>query len=229
MTPPVVLVHGFATSSARTWGDNGWLEILGDTGRTVLAPDLLGHGTADRPHDPAAYDRLEDDLLERLPNEAVVGVGFSLGARTLLCCAAAAPERFHSLVVAGVGANLVDRDRRDDATSARIAAAIDGTGDSDDPTVRYFVQLSQAPDQDPVALAALMRRPHHRPLTDEALARIRCPVLVVLGDADFAGPAEPLVQRLPDARLVTLRGVDHFATPKSFAFIDTVVDVLERG
>ena len=52
----VALVHGFATSSARTWGDNGWLDLLADGGRTTLPIDLLGHGTADKPHDPAAYD-----------------------------------------------------------------------------------------------------------------------------------------------------------------------------
>jgi pimeloyl-ACP methyl ester carboxylesterase len=53
--------------------------------------------------------------------------------------------------------------------------------------------------------------------------------LIVLGDQDFAGPADPLLDRLPHARLVTLRGVDHFATPKSFGFIDAVVDALEQG
>jgi pimeloyl-ACP methyl ester carboxylesterase len=225
MTRPVVLVHGFATSSARTWGDNGWIDILGDTGRPVLAPDLLGHGTAERPTDPAAYDRLEQDLLDRLPGEPVDAVGFSLGARTLLLCAAAEPERFSSLVLAGVGANLF----RSDATSSLIAAAIEGTGDLEDPTIRYFATLAEAPDQDPAALAALMRRPSSRPITDEGLARITCPVLVVLGDQDFAGPADPLLERLPQARLVTLKGVDHFATPKSFGFIDAVLEFLEQG
>jgi hypothetical protein len=51
-------------------------------------------------------------------------------------------------------------------------------------------------------------------------------VLVVLGDKDFAGPADPLVDALPDARLVTLRNVDHFATPKDFGFIDAALDFL---
>ena len=55
MPAPVVLVHGFATSSARTWGDNGWLDLLADAGREVIPIDLLGHGEADKPHDPAAY------------------------------------------------------------------------------------------------------------------------------------------------------------------------------
>ena len=85
--PPVVLVHGLATSSARTWGDNGWLDLLADAGRTALPLDLMGHGTAPRPTDPAAYDRFEDDLLERFPAEPVDAIGFSHGARTLLTIA----------------------------------------------------------------------------------------------------------------------------------------------
>jgi len=225
LSPPVVLVHGFATSAARTWGDNGWLDILGDLGREVVAPDLLGHGTADRPTEPAAYNRLEADLLDRLPTEPVDAVGFSLGARSLLVGASGDPERFHSLVVAGVGANLF----ASDGTSGLIADAIDGRGDLDDPQLRYFATLAEAPDQDPAALAALMRRPETVALTDEGLARITCPVLVVLGDQDFAGPADPLLERVPHARFVSLRGVDHFATPKSFAFIDAVVEFLEQG
>jgi len=32
---------------------------------------------------------------------------------------------------------------------------------------------------------------------------------------------------LSDARLVTLRGVDHFATPKHFGFIDAALGFLD--
>jgi hypothetical protein len=52
-------------------------------------------------------------------------------------------------------------------------------------------------------------------------------VLVVIGDRDFAAPADPLVEALPDARLVTLRNVDHFATPESFGFIDATLEFLD--
>jgi hypothetical protein len=48
----------------------------------------------------------------------------------------------------------------------------------------------------------------------------------VLGDKDFAGPADPLMAALPNARLVTLRNTDHFATPGSFAFIDAALEFL---
>ena len=52
------------------------------------------------------------------------------------------------------------------------------------------------------------------------------PALVVLGDRDFAGPADPLVD-VPDAAFCPLRGVDHFATPKDFGFIDAALGFLD--
>ena len=54
-------------------------------------------------------------------------------------------------------------------------------------------------------------------------------MLVVIGDRDFAGPGDPLVERLPDARVVTLRDVDHFATPKDFGFLDAGLDFVGAG
>jgi pimeloyl-ACP methyl ester carboxylesterase len=220
-SPAVVLVHGFATSAARTWRDNGWIDLLNDMGRRVVAPDLLGHGTNDKPHDPAAYDHLEDGVLQAFPPEPVDAIGFSLGARVLLDLASQHPGRFHRLVVAGVGANLF---RGDDPEL--IAQAILGEGPSENPVAQYFRGLASDPEADPQALVAYLRRSSHRPLTDEALARVTLPVLVVLGDRDFAGPAEPLLDKLPDARLVTLTGVDHFATPKQFGFIDAAFEFL---
>jgi pimeloyl-ACP methyl ester carboxylesterase len=220
--PPVVLVHGFATSADRTWRDNGWIDLLADVGRTVVAPDLLGHGRAAKPHDPAAYDRLEDLVLETFPDEPVDAIGFSLGARVLLDLASRHPARFRRLVVAGVGANLFRADDPD-----LIAQAILGEGPSENPVGQYFRQLATDESSDPHALVAYLRRAGHRPLTDEGLARITSPVLVVLGDRDFAGPADPLLERLPDARLVELSGVDHFATPKQFAFIDAALEFLD--
>ncbi|MGH9001117.1 MAG: alpha/beta fold hydrolase, partial [Acidimicrobiia bacterium] len=79
MTVPVVLVHGFATSSATTWGDNGWLDLLAEAGREPHPIDLLGHGTAPKPHDAEAYDALESQVAAQLPTRPVDAVGFSLG------------------------------------------------------------------------------------------------------------------------------------------------------
>lgn len=216
----VVLIHGFATSSARTWGDNGWLDLLADVGRTPLAIDLLGHGAAAKPHDPEAYDEMEALVLAALPPEPVDAIGFSLGARVLLTLATDHPDRFGRLVLTGVGANLLRTEGSD-----LVLRAIEGEGDPTNPVVQYFAGLAQHPEVDREALAACLRSP--RPvLTPERLAAVDLPVLVILGDKDFAGPGEPLVEALPDAELVTLRGVDHFATPKDFGCIDAALDFL---
>ena len=219
--PAVLLLHGFATSAARTWGENGWLDVLADTGRTVLAPDLLGHGTAPKPHDPAAYTDLASVVAEGLPDTPIDGVGFSLGARTLLQLAVRRPEQFRRLVVAGVGANLFQPER-----SSAIGQALRGDADPEDPVARYFAGLAAHPDADPEALVALSQA-GGRPFTADELSMVSCPTLVVLGDKDFAGPADPLVDALPDARLVTLPRTDHFATPKAFKFMDAVLDFLD--
>ena len=67
MSVPVVLVHGFGTSFQLTWVANGWVDLLGDEGREVIGVDLLGHGTAPRPHDESAYDDLGARVVEALP------------------------------------------------------------------------------------------------------------------------------------------------------------------
>lgn len=219
--PPVLLLHGFATSAARTWGENGWLDVLAESGRTVLAPDLLGHGTAAKPHDPAAYAGLREQVADGLPgDDPVDAIGFSLGARTLLELAVERPARFRRLVVSGVGANLF----RPDGSGA-IAQALRGEGDPANPVARYFTGLAAHPDADPLALAALMEA-GNTPLTAEALATVTCPTLVVLGENDFAGPADPLVAALSDSYVMILPRTDHFATPKSLPFIEAAVAFL---
>lgn len=224
--PPVVLLHGLATSADRTWRETGWIDILGDTGRRVVAPPLPGHDGPDAPTEPDAYVGFEAQVAALLPEGPIDAVGFSLGARTLLVLAAAEPTRFRRLVVAGVGDNLFRRD----GSSAVLAAALESlaAGRADDeaaanPMVRHFATLASSCGVSLGALSALLRRPDPPDVTPELLAGVQVPVCVVLGDADFAGPAQPLLDALPDAVHVPLRGVDHFSTPRSFAFVDAAL------
>jgi pimeloyl-ACP methyl ester carboxylesterase len=220
-SPPVALVHGFASSFERNWREPGWADLLADAGREVVAVDLLGHGTAERPHDPSAYADLEGHLADALPDGPVDAVGFSLGARVLLGLASREPARFSRIVVAGVGENLF-RDHDPEPLARAIETGDGGAGG----LAHLFVQYAAGSGNDPAALAACLRRPE-RPLTAEELGAVTCPVLVVLGDKDFAGPADPLVEALPDARLKVLRNTEHFATPKAFGFIDAALEFLD--
>jgi pimeloyl-ACP methyl ester carboxylesterase len=221
--PPVLLVHGFASSFERNWREPGWVDILQDEGREVVGLDLLGHGTAEKPHDPGAYADLSSSIREALPGDGEVdAVGFSLGGQLLLKVVAENPERFRKLVVGGVGDNVF---REGDPESAARAIETGDTSEGDPAVAQAFAVFARSPGNDPSALAACLRRPRSG-LDEAALSGVKVPVLVVLGDRDFAGPADRLLQALPDAQLVSLAGADHFGTPKDFRFIEATVDFL---
>jgi pimeloyl-ACP methyl ester carboxylesterase len=223
--PPVLLAHGFASSFEYNWRLPGFADLLEDAGRTVIPFDFPGHGTAPKSHDPEDYADLAGALATALPDEGEVdAVGFSMGAMALLRLASRVPERFRKVVVAGVGENVFrDQDPESVAAAIEAGAAPDG-----EVGTQLFVHFSEVPGNDPKALAACMRRMRDA-MTAEDVAKITCPVLVVLGDKDFAGPADPLMDALPNGKLVMLRNTEHFHTPKSFAFWDAALDFLDAS
>jgi pimeloyl-ACP methyl ester carboxylesterase len=226
MVPPVLLVHGWGGSFAATWQSTGFADLLVEAGRTVIGVDLLGHGSAPKPHDPGAYADLTERIRDALASlqEPVDAVGFSLGALTLLDLACTTPARFRRIVLAGIGANAF---RDDQEGTRRILAGLDGTAPEGDVHAHLFAHYATQDANDPAALAAVLRRPRPEPFTIERLAAVTCPVLVVIGDRDFAGPGDELAAALPHGSLTTLRATDHFATPESFGFFDAALGFLD--
>ncbi|HSL74824.1 MAG TPA: alpha/beta hydrolase [Ilumatobacteraceae bacterium] len=228
-TSPVALVHGWGGSFATTWERSGFTALLEDAGVPVIGIDLLGHGTAPKPHDPDAYADLTARIVAQLPDEPVDAVGFSLGAITLLRLAIDQPHRFGHLVLAGIGSNVF---AQDSSGTAAIVAGLDHVASGGDPSeldnqVRLFTQYASQPGNDLAALTAVMRRPPGSPITAEACATVTCPVLVVVGDKDFVYPADELAAAFPDGRCEVLRGVDHFATTEAFGFFDAALEFLD--
>src|SRR3954464_8114766 len=100
--PPLLLLHGIG-NSAQTWA--GVIEKLAAQ-HTVLAPDLLGHGSSDKPrgdYSVAGYANGMRDLLSVLDLEQVTVVGHSLGGGIALQFAYQFPERCARLVLVGSG------------------------------------------------------------------------------------------------------------------------------
>lgn len=220
---PVLLVHGFGSSFRHGWVEVGWVELLADMGRPVIPLDLPGHGGVPLPHGPDPLTELLQAVERALPPaEPIDAVGFSLGAQLLLRVAAAQPNRFRRLVLIGVGENVL----RGDDPSPIVDALRSGTADESDVQSRLFLDLARSADNDPAALAACLDGPR-RPLTPDDLARVTVPTLVIIGEHDFAGPGEPLVSALPNARLHTLRHVDHFQSPRDFACLDAALRFLD--
>ncbi|MCP3992879.1 MAG: alpha/beta hydrolase [Actinomycetia bacterium] len=217
---PVLLLHGFTTSANRTWREPGWIDLLTDAGREVIAPDLLGHGDSPKPHDPAEYARVEELVNEILPEGPIDGVGYSAGARILLYLASQGPERFGRLVVGGIGGRMFE-----ELEGNPILDALEGRAGEEDMVASHFKSMAEGDGNDPKALAAFIKR-DQPPLERDDLARITNPTLVVIGDKDFAGPGEPLADALPAGEVLTLPGVDHFGLPKAFPFLEQGLDFL---
>jgi pimeloyl-ACP methyl ester carboxylesterase len=231
---PVALVHGWGGSFDATWVQPGITALLTEGGREVIGIDLPGHGTADRSHDPEAYRDLAASLLGQLGSRRVDAVGFSLGALTLLRAAIAAPQQFSALVLAGIGRNVLEPD---DAGLTEIIAALESAGAVDRSVAleagatsqigQMFVNYARRPGNDLTALTAVLKRPPAAPITAAQLASLTMPILIVIGERDFVAPADDLIAALPNAKQITLAGVDHFATTESFGFIDAMLEFFD--
>lgn len=223
---PVMCVHGWGGSFTTTWERNGFTALLGDAGRPVIGVDLLGHGTAPKPHEPEAYADLTTRVVDALPADGtpIDAVGFSMGALTLLRTATEHPGVFRRLVLAGIGKNVFERD---DERSAKIIAAVDGDGDPEDNVSRLFAQYAGQAGNDAAALSAVLKQPQRIRLTTDVLTAVTCETLVIVGDKDFVFPADQLIDAMPNATGRVLKNIDHFATPESFDFVDAVLEFLD--
>ena len=219
--PPVLLVHVFASSAEHNWRQPGWLDLLADCGRETIAVDLPGHGQAPRPTSAQDYPEVEAHVAAAVEGrEPVDAIGFSAGGHVLLRLAADQPGTFRRLALLGIGRGVLEP-----SDPEPIVAALTGDPDPENVPGMVFRRLADGLGNDRDALIAFLRRPQ-RPLTETDLARITTQVLVVLGDKDPAGPGDGLVAALQDARLVTLRDVDHFGTPGDVRCMQAVLDFL---
>ena len=223
---PIVLVHGFASDYRLNWVGTRWEETLSSNGFRVIGLDCRGHGHSDKPHDEAAYaiDVMAGDVVRLLDETGVAAaayLGYSMGARIGLQLALDHPARVTRAVLGGLGtAGAIDHARQ-------IAHALRSHEPTDDPVAQTFYRFASArPDNDLDALAACIVG--MRPAADpHALARIRTPVLVVVGDQDeLARGAPELIELMPSARLVTVEGRDHMSAVPAREFKRAALDFL---
>jgi pimeloyl-ACP methyl ester carboxylesterase len=224
--PRVILLHGWGGSFASTFAANGWVGALTEAGRTVAAIDLPGHaGPAS--HDPAAYVDMAALVGDILPAGPLDLVGFSLGGKLALALGAREPARFRRMVTGGVGDNIFAPEPHGEA----IANALElGINEETPPAVANLVRYSQASGSDPVALAAVLRRPHNPVLASADLAAISAELLLINGDNDrIATPDRRLRAALGDPAYVSLAGVDHLSLPGEGGFLCAAIAFLNAG
>jgi len=221
----------------------------------VIALDPRGNGRSDRPTAAGAYaeHELAADMLATLDATATdraVIVCLSLGAQRSLVLAAEQPDRVAGLVLLGPSVPLGEGiPGRDVAFDERL-----DTDDGWAKYNRYFWQhdyraflafffgqsftephstkqiedaVGWGLDTDPQTLALTVDAPG---LGEDAVrglcATIRCPTLVIQGDADaITGPSRgfALAEAVPNARLVTIAAGGHILNARDPVLVNLLI------
>jgi pimeloyl-ACP methyl ester carboxylesterase len=219
--PPVLCIHGFASSGKVNWIDVGWVETLVGAGYQAITLDNRGHGASDKPHDPERYhpqDMAGDAvaLLDHLGMERAAVLGYSMGARIAAFMAFGHEERVACLILGGMGMNLINglSDGNDIIAGLR-APALEGLTH---PTARQFRIFAESTKSDREALAACMET-SREPMARADVRRINVPALVAVGEADsMAGAPEPLAELLPQGEAYVIPKRDHMRATGDRAF-----------
>ena len=210
-------------------------------GGTALALNLPGHGRSDGPAlgSIAALATWVWRVLDAQKITRAFFVGHSMGALISLEAARAKPERVAGLMLVGfaprmpVHPDLLDAAKRNDPKAAELIASW-GFGPAGQIGGNQTPGLAMLP----LGLRLIQRAPAdtlHADLAacdayrDAETATIRCPVLLLQGEADRMAPAKPaasFVAKLPNSEIRLLPGVGHmvhFAAPERI--VEAIGDV----
>jgi pimeloyl-ACP methyl ester carboxylesterase len=223
--PPIVLVHGFASDYQLNWVGTRWQETLTKAGHHVIGLDCRGHGSSDKPHDPAAYalEIMAADvwrLLDHLQISTANYLGYSMGAKIGVQALLDFPKRVERAVLGGVGWGGAFRAAQEIANALRA-------GPIQSPVAETFYKFAKArPSNDLEALAACILGPQPEP-DSRALAAIKNPILVVVGDEDdIVSDVDKLIESIPTAKLLRIAGRNHMSAVPAGDFKKAALEFL---
>lgn len=224
---PFVLVHGYTGSKLDFHNQIPWFD-----GFRTIAPDQRGHGETSHA-DAYSFPLLVDDLLRFIDTLGLKGVhllGHSLGGMIAMRAVLAAPERFASLILMDTSPSPMSlttpevRDRisemlRTDGT-ALLATAMRARKPSRG-AQNGINFLGEGEHWRRIELK--LRQMHWQAFRDlgnalfshegvlDALATIRIPTTVLVGDGDtpFIEPSRAMAAAIPDAKLVFIPDAEH--------------------
>jgi pimeloyl-ACP methyl ester carboxylesterase len=216
--PQVVLLHGGLGHSGN-WGYQ--VQALLENGYRAIVIDSRGHGRSTRDARPYTYELMAADVvavMDWLGIAAAGLVGWSDGACIAMILGATTPER-----VAGVfffACNMDPSGTKDIQPSPLLGRCFGRH-------MKDYAQLSATPDQFEAFAAAVGQMQRTEPnYSARDLAQIRVPVVIVHSDDDEfikREHAEYLARSIPDAQLVNLHGVSHFAPLQRPAYFNAAM------
>jgi pimeloyl-ACP methyl ester carboxylesterase len=238
---PILLIHGFSSSSKLNWEDTGWIAALLDAGRQVITVDLPGHGRSGAPEDMDSYSpsRIRADLLQIAfdagarplepgnPSSGLDVIGYSLGSRLAWEFGATQPELVHKLVLGGP--NMADPLADFDLIAAQHYLA-DGTPIADESTAGLLRMAQALPSNNIFALLSLIEAIKTEPY-DPSEAVPHMPMLLIAGEIDERAASMPQLAELAakagsTAEQLILPGRNHTNAVTSRAFKQAAIQFL---
>ncbi|MBB2499854.1 alpha/beta fold hydrolase [Amycolatopsis echigonensis] len=219
--PPVVLIHGFASSATSDWPAEYWADPLAAAGRETVVVHLPGHPGGPKVAEAAevAAARVVDALAECAGAEEVDVVGYSLGARLAWDLASHPKVSVRRLVLGG----LSPREPFAAVDLGAARTAVQGGPSPDDPLTGAIAAMAAAGDAD--SLLNLVEGLASEPF-DPGAGVPRVPTLFLAGRQDvMAHGIEQLVARVPGARLRQVAG-DHRGALVGVEFREAVFEFL---
>lgn len=221
--PTVVFVHGAGLDHSSFALQS---RYFGYHGRNVLALDLPGHGRSDGPPLQSIRDMADwvNEVLVKISVPRVSIVGHSMGALTALEFAARYPEKAERIALVGITFPMKVSDVFLEAARENDYAAFDmDTIWGHAPQVplaanpnpgmwMYGDTLARLERLAPGVLYAGLKACNDYAGGIEAAARLKCPVLFVLGRRDLMTPprtSRALRDKIPGATTVELPGSGH--------------------
>lgn len=229
--PTLVLVHGFG-GAKEDFSEQ--LDAL-SARHHVVTFDHRGHGESDSPTDPVAYtmDRLAQDTLavaDAVGADHLRVLGHSMGGMVVRRLILTHPERVEALVLMDTSPGPVPGIDNELLEMAAVIALGEGMGelkrimDAFQPlgTPAYEKLMAERPgykefnDRKWETLSAVMWATMGRAIRDQpdelaALAAVRCPTLVIVGDQDlpFLGVSKEMAETIPGAELAVIPDAGH--------------------
>ena len=228
---PILLIHGFASSSNVNWYAPGWFRVLNEAGYRVIAIDNRGHGFSDKSHDPAVYtpEAMAGDaaaLLEHLGIQKAQVMGYSMGARISAYMCLLHGSFVNSVIFGGLGIGMVTGAGNWEPVAEALLA--DDISQITNPRGLMFRKFADRTKSDKKALAACVIT-SKKELTAAEVHAIRQPALVAVGTLDeISGEAEPLAALLPKGETLIIPNRDHMLAVGDSVYKKGVIDFLSR-
>lgn len=232
---PLIILHGFMETLEQNYH---WVPVLPNY--FLILVDVRGHGKSGKPHNPSAYALTERTLdviaiLDHLGINKAHYLGYSMGGWIGLALASSYPERFHSVIVGGIGPDALKpelsrywREPMIEALKSGMEVYCQRVEDAENRTMsqeerdRYLVQDHKAL----IAMLSFEEDPDFR----QTLVNSELEILVFVGELDMHhDSARKFCESLKCAHFISIPNSGHVEAGEPQDFLVTEINQFLEG